>query len=59
MSSDENFGIFKVQNMFLHYCIGVHPRTIDTWCADGYTGQFGVDMSDSGKYVKGFIAPYV
>ena len=33
MSSDENFGIFKVSNMFLHiiclYCIGVHlSRTI-------------------------------
>ena len=28
MSSDENFGIFKVPNMFLHliglYCMGVH-----------------------------------
>ena len=28
VSSDENFGIFKVPNMFLHiiclYCIGVH-----------------------------------
>ena len=33
VSSDENFGIFKVPNMFLHiiclYCIGVHlSRTI-------------------------------
>ena len=33
VSSDDNFGIFKVPNMFLHiiclYCIGVHlSRTI-------------------------------
>ena len=41
VSSDDNFGIFKVSNMFLHiiclYCIGVHlSRTIS-----GHLIRFG------------------